>query len=117
MNTRARRIYADDEVEVQENDQLLFEVSDVVDLLTEVTGEAVEANTDEPGVVEFTVGEETYTVDTSDEVMECVRLVRNTRPVRASSMSRRTNMPIRSSSSVSNRRRTGVRRPASRYHR
>ena len=66
--------------------ELLFEATDVADLLAEVTGEEVNMDMDEDKVV-FTVGEDEYTVEPegTEEVLEASRKVfRNKRPVAAS---------------------------------
>lgn len=84
----SRRIYAEDEMEIEdveapaegdvsvapEATDLLFEAEDVAELLAEVTGEAVEVTADEDQVV-FAVGEEEYTAiaEGDEEVLEATR--------------------------------------------
>lgn len=65
--------------------ELLFEATDVADLLAEVTGEDVNMDMDDDVVV-FTVGEDEYTIEPEgdEEVLEAVRKpLRNKRPVAA----------------------------------
>lgn len=114
MFVRRRRIFAEDEVDTNQNSvdvapeatELLFETDDVAQLVAEVSGDPVEvATNDETGEVTFTVGEDEYTVtpDEDAEILESSRRVlRGKRPVRASA-TRRT--PVV--------RRTNSRRPAS----
>ena len=55
---------------------LLFEAEDVAQLITEITGEDVDvAPSDDGDYVDFTVGDEVYTVeaDGDEEVLEAVR--------------------------------------------
>ena len=61
-NRKFRNIMADTEV-APEASELLFEADDVAELVAEVTGEDVTVEADEDKV-EFTVGEEVFTVDT-----------------------------------------------------
>ena len=65
--------------------ELLFEATDVADLLAEVTGEDVNMDMDDDKVV-FTIGEDEYTIEPEgdEEVLEAVRKpLRNKRPVAA----------------------------------
>ena len=65
--------------------ELLFEATDVADLLAEVTGEDVNMDMDD-NVVVFTVGEDEYTIEPEgdEEVLEAVRKpLRSKRPVAA----------------------------------
>ena len=96
MITKKRRIFADDEMNVADvniDDQaseLLFEASDVAELVAEVTQQPVEVTADDDTVV-FTVGEDEYTVeaDGDEEVLESVRKpLRGKRTVSASTRSR-----------------------------
>lgn len=55
---------------------LLFEAEDVAQLITEITGEDVDVAPSEDGeYVDFTVGDEVYTVETDgdEEILESVR--------------------------------------------
>lgn len=67
----------DTDVEVSpEATELLFETEDVAQLLAEVTQQPVEVDTADDGEsVEFTVGEDVYTVESEgdEEVLESVR--------------------------------------------
>lgn len=65
--------------------ELLFEATDVADLLAEVTGEDVNMDMDD-NVVVFTIGEDEYTIEPEgdEEVLEAVRKpLHNKRPVAA----------------------------------
>lgn len=65
--------------------ELLFEATDVADLLAEVTGEDVNMDMDDNKVV-FTIGEDEYTIEPegNEEVLEAVRRpLRNKRSVAA----------------------------------
>ena len=80
MFIQKKRIVADDQAAnvTPEASQLLFEAEDVADLLAEVTGEEVNVDVAEADdSVEFTVGEDVYTVapdeDEQVEVLESVR--------------------------------------------
>ena len=116
MFVRRRRIFAEDEVDTNQNSvdvapeatELLFETDDVAQLVAEVSGDPVEvATNDETGEVTFTVGEDEYTVtpDEDAEILESSRRVlRGKHPVRASA-TRRAPVVRRTDS----RRPTGVR--------
>lgn len=73
---RNSRITANEDVEVvvaPEVYETVFEAEDVAELIAEVTGEDVAVDTqDESGIVEFTIGDSTYTVepDEDDEILE-----------------------------------------------
>lgn len=81
------RVLADTEVAPEATD-LLFETSDVAELLAEVTGEEVEATADETGdAVTFSIGEDAYTVEAEgdEEVLEAsTKVLRNKKTVAAS---------------------------------
>lgn len=65
--------------------ELLFEATDVADLLAEVTGEDVNMDMDDNKVV-FTIGEDEYTIEPEgdEEVLEAVRKpLRNKKSVAA----------------------------------
>lgn len=84
MKQRNRRVIADTEI-APEATELLFEAEDVAQLVAEVTGEdvAVDATDD---TVEFTVGEDVYTVEPEgdEEVLEASTRIRGRKPVKAS---------------------------------
>ena len=74
------------EVEVApEATELVFEAQDVAELIAEVTEEDVEVAADED-TVEFTVGEDVYTVEAEgdEEVLEATRMPRGRKAVKAS---------------------------------
>ena len=103
VNTRSRKIKAEDEVvvddEIVEDDvpaeevavdpaatDLLFEAEDVAELVAEVTGEEVSVSVDDDAVV-FAVGEDEFTVEPEgdEEILESSRKVlRGKKAVRAS---------------------------------
>lgn len=90
IKTRNRNVMAETEVS-EEASELLFEASDVAELLAEVSGEDVDVTADGE-TVEFGVGEETYTctAEPTDEVVESsTRVRKNARRVAASSTVRR----------------------------
>lgn len=70
---------------VEEPTELLFEGSEVADLLAQVTGEEVEMESDEDKVV-FRIGEDEYTVEPEgdEEILEARRVPKSKRPVKAS---------------------------------
>lgn len=84
MKSRNARIKADTEV-AEEAVDLLFETNDVAELIAEVTGEDVDVTADGE-VVEFSVGDETYTcsAEPGDETVESSTRVRTKRRVAAS---------------------------------
>lgn len=96
MFIQKRRIFADDEIMVDETgsgsvevapeaSDLLFETQDVAELLAEATGEVVDVTAEDDTVI-FAVGEEEFTVtaDGDEEVLESVRKnFRNKRSVAA----------------------------------
>lgn len=63
---------------------LLFEATDVAEVIAEVTGQdvAVEADGD---VVEFTVGEDVYTVEAEgdEEILESAKMKKTAKPINA----------------------------------
>lgn len=81
---RNRRVYADTDV-AEEASELLFEAKDVAELISQVSGEDVEVTTDD-GIVEFGVGDETYTCEAEpgDETVEGSARMRTVRRVSAS---------------------------------
>ena len=75
----------DDMPVVEDAGELLFEATDVADLLAEVTGEDVNMDMDDDVVV-FTIGEDEYTVEPEgdEEVLEATRRpLRGKKPVAA----------------------------------
>ena len=102
----SRKIYSEDEivdVDIEEDidddtydeggvsvdesaSDLLFEVEDVAELVSEVTGETVEVTAEEDGVVTFAVGDDEYTVEAEgdEEIVESATRVRGKRSVKAS---------------------------------
>lgn len=70
IKRRYSSIKADTDVATEATD-LLFEVEDVADLVSEITGEDVEVTADE-STAEFTVGDDVYTVeaDGNEEILE-----------------------------------------------
>ena len=101
MNRR-RRIRAGEEVDTTvetvapEDTEVLFEVQDVAELLSEVTDKEVETSTNEDGDVVFSIGDDDYTVTPEEdaEILESSRKqLRGKRTVRAS-----RNIPSRRSS-------------------
>lgn len=81
-------IRANDEAEVVETSDLLFEADDVADLVAEVTGEEVTAEPAADGEsVVFTVGDEEYTVEAEggEEILEARRARKNSKSIKASS--------------------------------
>lgn len=95
MYIQKKRIYANDAVDVApEATDLLFEAEDVAELVAEVTDEEVTVETSEAGdTVEFTVGEDVFTIeaDGDEEVLEASR--RNVRGKRSVKASARRNAP------------------------
>jgi hypothetical protein len=93
----ARAIRAAEEIETSD---LVLDVQDVVDLLSEVTGEEIEAEVNED-TVDFTVGEEVFTIEAEgepiieqDPIEESRKVSR--RPVSASRTARKTSgRPLR----------------------
>ena len=85
IQKKRRRIVADDEVGTvvsPETTELLFETEDVANLLAEATGESVEVETSEEGdAVDFTVGDQVYTVMPDEDVVEVLESVR--RPLKS----------------------------------
>lgn len=88
MRYYKNRISADEEIEKQDDVELLFEVEDVVDLVSEIVDVPVEVDVDGTTVT-LTVGEDEYVVEpegTEEFVEACknrqVRAAR--RPVKAS---------------------------------
>ena len=88
------RVVAEDELEVYDEEmieepmptELLFEGSEVADLLAQVTGEEVEMESDEDKVI-FRIGEDEYTVEPEgdEEILEATRRpLKNKKPVKAS---------------------------------
>lgn len=76
-----KRVLANEEVFVEpEATDLLFEAEDVAELVSEVTGEAVEVAAEEEFVT-FTVGEDEYTVtaEGDEEILESRRVNRKNR--------------------------------------
>lgn len=90
VNASRRPIKAEEEMiedvpVMDDPGELLFEATDVADLLAEVTGEDVNMDMDD-NVVVFTIGEDEYTIEPEgdEEVLEAVRKpLRNKRPVAA----------------------------------
>lgn len=75
----------DSKIMDQDTSELLFEATDVADLLAEITGEDVDMDMDDDVVV-FTIGEDEYTIEPEgdEEVLESVRRpMRRMRPVKA----------------------------------
>lgn len=76
-----------DEVDAAETD-LLFEASDVAELLAEVTGEAVDVTVQDDGEsVDFAIGDDVFTIQAEgdEEILETSRRsLRGKRPVAAS---------------------------------
>ena len=90
--------------------ELVFEATDVAQLVAEVTGEDVEVEADENSVV-FTVGDYDYTVEPegTEEILEAsTKALRGKKPVRASSKTRRPGVGTRPRRPVS----ASTRRPA-----
>jgi len=82
----------DSEIMDQDTSELLFEATDVADLLAEITGEDVDMDMDDDVVV-FTIGEDEYTIEPEgdEEVLESVRRpMRRMRPVKAGRRPSRT---------------------------
>lgn len=90
VNASRRPIRAEEEMiedvpMMDDPGELLFEATDVADLLAQVTGEDVDMDMDDNAVV-FTIGEDEYTIEPEgdEEVLEAVRKpLRNKRPVAA----------------------------------
>ena len=85
MPSNARRPIKAEEIMDQDTSELLFEATDVADLLAEITGEDVDMDMDDDVVV-FTIGEDEYTIEPEgdEEVLESVRRpMRRMRPVKA----------------------------------
>lgn len=95
MQRRNARIKADTEV-TEEAVDLLFETDDVAELIAEVTGEDVDVTAD-GDVVEFSVGDETYTcsAEPDDETVESSTRVRTKRRVAASTGRRPAGRTVR----------------------
>lgn len=75
----------EEEMEMDAPTELLFEATDVADLLAEVTGEEVEMEMDDDVVV-YRVGEDEYTIEPEgdEEILEAVRKpLKNKRTVAA----------------------------------
>ena len=108
-NRKFRNIMADTEV-APEASELLFEADDVAELVAEVTGEDVTVEADEDKV-EFTVGEEVFTVDTegSGEIIEScaarkkAMAAARARRVASASAARPARRVVKSSTSVAPR--------------
>lgn len=82
----------DSKIMDQDTSELLFEATDVADLLAEITGEDVDMDMDDDVVV-FTIGEDEYTIEPEgdEEVLESVRRpMRRMRSVKAGSRPSRT---------------------------
>lgn len=82
----------DSEIMDKDTSELLFEATDVADLLAEISGEDVEMDMDDDVVV-FTIGEDEYTIEPEgdEEVLESVRRpMRRMRSVKAGSRSSMT---------------------------
>lgn len=114
-----RRIYAEEEVEVQEQGavdvdpeatELVFETQDVAELIAEVTGNDVEVVADENEVT-FTVGDTDFTVEAEggEEVLEASTAIRRRNAVRAN-----TRNSAQNRRNVSASRSVPARRPAGR---
>lgn len=95
MKSRNRRVLADTEVAEGAVD-LLFETNDVAELIAEVTGEDVDVTADGE-VVEFSVGDETYTcsAEPGDEMVESSTRVRAKHRVAASTGRRLAGRTVR----------------------
>lgn len=95
MKRRNARIKADTEV-AEEAVDLLFETEDVAELIAEVTGEDVDVTADGE-VVEFSVGDETYTcsAEPGDEIVESSTRVKTKRRVAASTGRRPAGKTVR----------------------
>ena len=92
MPSNARRPIKAEEIMDQDTSELLFEATDVADLLAEITGEDVDMDMDDDVVV-FTIGEDEYTIEPegNEEVLESVRRpMRRMRPVKAGRRPSRT---------------------------
>lgn len=122
VRRRNRRVVAEDEIEVEDDMEmredasgvnidpeaydLMFEASDVAELVSEITGEEVSVEADGNQVV-FNVGEDTYTVeaDEDDEILECTR-VSSKRAIKANtSRAIGKRRPVKASSRMDSRRR------------
>ena len=82
----------DSKIMDQDTSELLFEATDVADLLAEITGQDVDMDMDDDVVV-FTIGEDEYTIEPEgdEEVLESVRRpMRRMRPVKAGRRPSRT---------------------------
>lgn len=92
-----------------EADGLLFEAQDVAELVAEITGDAVEVESEDGETVVFTVGEDEFTVSAEgdEEILEACgtkkKSVKSSRAIRRPA----TRRPIKSS-------RPATRRPATR---
>lgn len=95
MKCRNARIKADTEV-AEEAVDLLFETNDVAELIAEVTNEDVDVTADGE-IVEFSVGDETYTcsAEPGDEIVESSTRVRTKRRVSASTGCRPVGRTVR----------------------
>jgi len=108
MFIQKRKIYADEEVGLEEATvsvepeaaDLLFEAEDVAELIAEVTEEPVEVEVaDDGGAVTFAVGEDEFTVEAEgdEEILEAVKKpMKNKRTVKASAKRK----PVKSSRTI-----------------
>ena len=82
-----KKVMADEQVVdvAPEATDLLFEAADVAEVIAEVTGEDVAVEADGE-TVEFTVGEDVYTVEAEgdEEILESVRTRKSAKAVKAS---------------------------------
>ena len=92
---KTRRVMAETEV-AEDVVELLFEANDVADLISDVTGEDVTVESD-GDVVEFTVGEETFTCE-PDEGADTVES--STRILRRKAVKASTRRPVRAGRTV-----------------
>lgn len=94
----SKKVMADEQIidVAPEATDLLFEATDVAEVIAEVTGEDVAVEADGE-TVEFTVGEDVYTVEAEgdEEVLEAARIRKSARPVRASKANRRNTRVVR----------------------
>lgn len=88
-NTKGRRVMAETEI-ADEAAELLFEVEEVAELISNVTGEDVEVTTD-GDTAEFAVGDEVFTVEAegTEEVLESSRIRKSAKRVSASARAKR----------------------------
>ena len=97
VQKKARRVVAEEEIEIApEATELLFETEDVAEIVAEFTGEDVEVEVSEDGV-EFTVGEDTITVEPEgdEEILEAATRVRGKKAVKASTRAQSTKRVVR----------------------